>query len=101
MHRGFLVASATNELAIDGIINGSAAVRRRQALRLRRTRWRGLRGLTTPRRHEGGIDAVNGLPCPSLALAWDTSQLHLSRIDPMTASDTRTTHTAPCGNGSA
>ena len=88
---GLSVASATNGLAIDGIINRSAAVRRRQALRLRRTRWRGLRGLTAPRCREAGIDAMNGLPCPSLALARDASQLHLSRIDPVTASDTRTT----------
>ena len=80
------VAYATNGLAINGIINGSAAVRRRQALRLRRTRWRGLWGLTAPRRREAGIDAVNGLPCSSLALVRDVSQLHLSRIDSVTAS---------------
>jgi len=55
-------------VAIDGIIDRSAAAQRRQALRLRRTRWRGLRGLTAPRRREEGIDAVNGSPCLSLAV---------------------------------
>ena len=68
VHRTSVRWHSEPSLAIDGIIDRFAAAQRRQALRLRRTRWRGLRGLTAPRCREEGIDAVNGLPCLSLAV---------------------------------